>query len=149
MNTFTTHNPGYTAPPTGGEVLDLGILDTEDNTIPKPSTVWRVPTHVRVAIQLVPQLAPPFAELEYVEEGVSKGVIPAHGPDSYKPESRNLVSSGVASAIDFQYRGQAQLVYVDGEKESVYGEIWNGGTLQLTAGNVLFSNPFATHIFCN
>jgi hypothetical protein len=40
-----THDAFYTAPPTGGDVLDLGILDTEDNTIPKPSALWRVPVH--------------------------------------------------------------------------------------------------------
>lgn len=138
------HNPGYTAPPTGGDVLDLGILDTEENTIPKPSAVWRLPTHVRVSVQLVPQWAAPTAELEYVEEGVSKGIISAHGPDAYKSESRSLVAAGVASAINFQYRGQAQLIYADGEKETVYGEIWNGAMVQLATGNVLFSKPFAT-----
>lgn len=145
MTTFiTTHNLGYTAPSTGGEVLDLGILDTEENTITKLPTVWRLPTHVRVGIQLTPQWVPEGSELEYIEDGASKGVIPAHAPDAYKPESRALVQSGVAEAIQFHYRGHAQLIYPDGEKETVYGESWNSAMLHLEPGNLLYTKPFAT-----
>lgn len=140
---ITTHNPGYTAPSTGGEVLDLGILDTEENTITKPPTVWRLPTHVRVGIQLIPQWTSERSELEYIEDGASKGVIPAHAPESYKPESRALVQAGVAEAIQFHYRGHAQLIYLDGGKETVYGETWCGATLQLASGNILFRKPFS------
>ena len=148
MHTNIHSFPGYSAPPTGGEVVDLGILDTEDNTIIQSNTIWQWPTHVRLAVQLVPQWAPPGAasgaELEYTENGVSKGVVDAHAPDSYKSESRSLVQAGVVEALQLSYRGQAQLIYADGAKETVYGEHWNGAVLQLLPDNILFSKSFAT-----
>jgi hypothetical protein len=50
----------------------------------------------------------------------------------------------VVEAIQLKYRGQAQLIYGDGEKETIYGESWHGSTLRLEAGNILFRKPFAT-----
>lgn len=136
-------NSGYTAPPTGGEVLDLGILDTEENIPPKPPSVWRLPTHIRLGVQLVPQWAPEDRELEYIEDGVTKGVIPALHSDGYKPESRSLVQGGVVQSIQLKYRGYAELIYGDQEKERVYGEHWNSGILHLEAGDLLYTKPFA------